>query len=69
VLSLIVAVVAALFGYGGMSDATTATIAQHTFLFAIGLFAINAGGVILDIKLPPVRLAKPKRDKNAIATH
>ncbi len=69
VLSLIVAVVAALFGYGGLPDATVATIAQHTFLIAIGLFAINAGGVILDIKLPPVRLAKPTRDKDAIATH
>ena len=68
-LSLIVAVVAALLGYGGLLDAIAATIAQRIFLIAIGLFAINAGGVILDIELPSVRSIKSKRDDNAIATH
>jgi uncharacterized membrane protein YtjA (UPF0391 family) len=69
VLSLIVAVIAALFGYGGMRDATVAVIAQHTFLIAIGLFAISAAGAILDIELPSARLVRPKRDRNAITTH
>ncbi len=54
--SLIVAVGAAFFGYCGLPDATAATIAQHIFLIAIGLFVICAVAAILDLELPYLRL-------------
>jgi uncharacterized membrane protein YtjA (UPF0391 family) len=57
VLSLIVAVIAAVVGYGGLPDATAATIAQHVFLIGIGLFVVNAVVAILEVELPQGLLA------------
>jgi uncharacterized membrane protein YtjA (UPF0391 family) len=56
IASLMIAVVAALFGYGGVPDATAATVAQHVFLIAIGLFVVSALVTILDVELPHGRL-------------
>lgn len=58
VTCLIVAVGAAVLGFGGLPDATAATFAQHIFLIAIGLFAISAAAVIFDFEFPHVRLAQ-----------
>ena len=58
VTCLIVAVGAAVLGFGGLADATAAAFAQHIFLIAIGLFAISAVAVIFDLEFPHVRLAQ-----------
>ena len=54
IVSLMVAVGAAVLGFGGLPDATAATFAQYIFLIAIGLFAISALVVILDLELPHI---------------
>ena len=54
IISLMVAVGAAVLGFGGLPDATAATFAQHIFLIAIGLFVISALVAILDLELPHI---------------
>ena len=54
VTCLIVAVGAAVLGFGGLPDATAATFAQHIFLIAIGLFVISALAAIFDLELPHI---------------
>jgi uncharacterized membrane protein YtjA (UPF0391 family) len=54
IISLMVAVGAAVLGFGGLPDATAATFAQHLFLIATGLFVISALVVILDLELPHI---------------
>ena len=49
VICLIVAVVAALCGYGGLPDAEFAALAQHVFLIAVGGFVVTALSVITGI--------------------
>lgn len=52
VISLVVAVVAAIVSYGGVPNATAAATAQHIYLIAIGLFVISAVVTILDLEWP-----------------
>ena len=54
IISLMVAVGAAVLGFGGLPDATAATFAQHIFLIATGLFVVSASVVILDLELPHI---------------
>lgn len=52
IISLVVAVLAALVSYGGVPNATAAATAQHIYLIAIGLFVVSAVATILDLELP-----------------
>jgi uncharacterized membrane protein YtjA (UPF0391 family) len=46
VICLLVAVLAAVCGYGDLPSATTASLARHVFLIAIGGFVVTALSVI-----------------------
>jgi uncharacterized membrane protein YtjA (UPF0391 family) len=61
--SLIIAMLAAILGYGGLPDATLASLAQHVFLAAIALFVISAIAEILDPELLHLRQATWTRYK------
>jgi uncharacterized membrane protein YtjA (UPF0391 family) len=50
ITSLIVAVLAAVLSYGGLSNATAAATALHVYFGAIGLFFVCAMVAILDIE-------------------
>jgi uncharacterized membrane protein YtjA (UPF0391 family) len=52
IISLIIAVLAAVVSYGGVPNATAAATAQHIYLIAIGLFVVSAMATILDLELP-----------------
>jgi uncharacterized membrane protein YtjA (UPF0391 family) len=52
VISLIVAVLAAIVSYGGVPNASAAATAQHIYLIAIGLFVVSAVVTILDLEWP-----------------
>lgn len=54
IISLMVAVGAAVLGFGGLPDATAAIFAQHVFRIAIGFFVVSALVVILDLELPRI---------------
>jgi uncharacterized membrane protein YtjA (UPF0391 family) len=69
IVSLIVAVLAALVSYGGVPNATAAATAQHIGLIAIGLFVVSAMVTILDLEMPhAVRDLFPRTDRNDAAT-
>ena len=52
IISLIVAVLAALVSYAGVPNATAVATAQHIGLISIGLFVVSAAVTILDLELP-----------------
>jgi uncharacterized membrane protein YtjA (UPF0391 family) len=52
VISLAVAVLAAIVSYGGVPNATAAATAQYIYLIAIGLFVVSAVVTILDLEWP-----------------
>jgi uncharacterized membrane protein YtjA (UPF0391 family) len=64
VTSLIIAMGAAILGYGALPDATLAYLVQHIFLAAIALFVISAVTEILDLEVlhsRPVMLTRYKK--------
>lgn len=72
VISLAIAVAAAVVGYGGLPDAAAATLGQNVFLIAIGIFVVNAVVAILDVELPQVQpsaLAKVIRGGKSSPDH
>jgi uncharacterized membrane protein YtjA (UPF0391 family) len=52
IISLVVAVLAAVVTYGGVPSASAAATAQHIYFIAIGLFVVSAMVTILDLELP-----------------
>jgi uncharacterized membrane protein YtjA (UPF0391 family) len=65
IISLIIAVLAALVSYGGIPNATAAVTAQHIGLIAIGLFVVSAVVTILDLELPDaIRDPFPRADRD-----
>lgn len=51
VISLFVALLAAVVSFGGLQNANAAATAWHVFLIGIGLFVVNAVVAILDFEL------------------
>ena len=52
IISLIVAVLAAVVSYGGVPSAAAAVAAQHIYPVAVGLFVVTAMVTIFDLELP-----------------
>jgi hypothetical protein len=52
IISLVVALLAAVVIFGGWVDATAAATVWHVYLIAIGLFFVFAMVVVLDLALP-----------------
>jgi uncharacterized membrane protein YtjA (UPF0391 family) len=52
VVSLIVALLAAVVNCGGLPNANAAAVAEHVYFIAIGLFVVSAVVTILDLELP-----------------
>jgi uncharacterized membrane protein YtjA (UPF0391 family) len=50
IASLVVALIAAIFSYSGVPDATAAATAQHVHFVAMGLFVISAVATILELE-------------------
>jgi len=68
IISLVVAVLAAIVSYGGVPNATAAATAQHIGFVAIALFVISAMVTILDIELPDgMRNLFPRGDSDDLA--
>jgi uncharacterized membrane protein YtjA (UPF0391 family) len=51
VVSLVVALLAAVVSFGGLQNANAAATAWHVFLIGIGLFVVNSIVAILDLEL------------------
>ncbi len=65
VICLLVGVLAAVCGYGGLPSAATANFARHIFLIAIGGFVVTALSVIagLDNVAPPTAADRSKAEQ------
>jgi uncharacterized membrane protein YtjA (UPF0391 family) len=51
VISLFVALLAAVVSFGGLQDASAAATAWHVYLIAMGLFVVTSVVAILDLEL------------------
>jgi hypothetical protein len=51
VVSLFVALLAAVVSFGGLQDASAAATAWHVYLIAMGLFVVTSVVAILDLEL------------------
>ena len=51
VISLVVALLAAVVSFGGLQNASAAATAWHVYLIAMGLFVVNSVVAILDLGL------------------
>jgi uncharacterized membrane protein YtjA (UPF0391 family) len=52
IISLVVALLAAIVGFGDLPNADAAFAAQHVYMIALGLFVVSAIVTILDIEMP-----------------
>jgi uncharacterized membrane protein YtjA (UPF0391 family) len=52
IISLVVALLAAIVGFGGLPNASAAAAAQHIYCIALGLFIVSAVVTILDFNMP-----------------
>jgi uncharacterized membrane protein YtjA (UPF0391 family) len=68
IISLVVAVLAAIVTYGGVPNASAAATAQHVYVIAIGLFVVSAMVTIFDLELPHVRALFARGDSRHPAT-
>jgi uncharacterized membrane protein YtjA (UPF0391 family) len=51
IISLVVALLAAVVSFGGLQNASAAATAWHVYEIAIGLFVVNSVVAILDLEL------------------
>jgi len=51
VISLVVALLAAVVSFGGLQNASAAATAWHVYVIAMGLFVVSSVVTILDLRL------------------